>query len=159
MSHRLISLNHDLKRLRDEGYGITIINGHLLIYDVPYVTTNREVTFGTLVTPLGDMAGERTTKPQSHVMYFKGDHPCDKDGAPITSIQHVAQRQILADGIEVDRSFSNKPPAGYEDYYEKVATYVKIIENQARAINPDVTARTFKVIETNDPEEVFKYID
>ena len=38
MSQQLISRSPDLKRLRDEGYAVETVGGHLLLNDVPYVT-------------------------------------------------------------------------------------------------------------------------
>jgi len=46
MSHQLINHSSDLKRLRDEGYDIEIKSGHLLVKDVPYVNSNKEVKRG-----------------------------------------------------------------------------------------------------------------
>ena len=57
MSHQQISRNPDLKRLRDEGYEVEIRDKHLLIHHVPYVTSQREVTYGVLVAVL-TMAGD-----------------------------------------------------------------------------------------------------
>jgi len=59
----------------------------------------------------------------------------------------------------INYSFSNKPPNGYADYYEKVTRYAEIITSQAKSIDPDVTAKTFKVIIESGEETVFNYID
>lgn len=160
MSQKLVSLNPDLKRLRDEGYEIEIRKGHLLVHGVPYVTAQKEVAFGVLVTPLGDLAGDKTARPESHVMFFIGEHPCDNEGHVIKGIQHASGRTKLADGVEVDHAFSNKPSDGYPDYYEKVVNYCRIISGYAQVIDSSVTSRTYKVIEeTDDSDEVFNYLD
>lgn len=159
MSHKLISHSPDLKKLRDERYEIEIKNAHLLVRSVPYVNARKEIARGILVSPLGDLAGDRTAKPQDHVIHFTGEHPCDNVGNLIKGIQHSSGRKTLAEGVDVDHSFSNKPSNGYADYYEKVTTYVKIIESHAQSIDRSVTAKTFKVIESNDPDIVFHYLD
>ncbi len=159
MSHKLISHSPDLKKLRDEGYEIEVKNAHLLVHSVPYVNVKKEIAHGTLVSPLGDLAGDRTAKPQDHVIHFIGEHPCDKEGNIITGIQHSSGRKTLAEGVEVDHSFSNKPTNGYGDYYEKITTYIKIISSHAESIDRNVTARTFKVVECVDSDSVFNYID
>jgi hypothetical protein len=159
MSHKLISHNQDLKKLRDEGYEVEIKNAHLLVHSVPYVNTRTEIARGTLVSPLGDMAGDKTTKPSDHVIHFAGEHPCNKDGSILRGIQHSSGRKTLADGVDVDHSFSNKPQGGYSDYHEKVTMYVRIIEAPAQAIDPTATARTFKPIESSDPATPFRYLD
>ena len=159
MSHKLINHNADLKKLRDDGYEIEVKNGHLLVHSIPYINPKKEVSFGVLVTSLGDLSGDRTTRPQDHVIYFKGEHPCDKEGNLLNGIRHASEKKTLVEGIEIDHSFSNKPTNGYSDYYEKVTTYEKIISSQAESIDRTVTARTFKVVETEDSESPFNYLD
>lgn len=159
MSHKLISHSPDLKKLRDEGYEVEVKNAHLLVHSIPYVNTKKEIALGVLVSPLGDLAGDRTSTPQDHVIHFAGEHPCDKEGNLIKGIQHASGRKTLAEGIDVDHSFSNKPPSGYTDYYEKFTTYIKIISSHAESIDRSVTAKTFKVIESNDPDIMFNYFD
>jgi len=159
MSHKLISHSPDLKRLRDEGYEIEIKNSHLLVHSVPYVNTKKEINFGTLVCPL-NLAGDRAAKPQDHTIYFAGEPPCDKDGSVIKGILNSSERKKLAEGIEVNHYFSAKPISGnYENFHEKITTYVKILESHAQSINPSVTAKTFKVIESNEADIVFNYLD
>lgn len=160
MSLKLISHSPDLKKLINEGYEIEIKNAHLLVHGIPYVNSKKEVVFGILVTPLGDLSGDKTAKPQDHVIHFIGEHPCDREGSILKGIQHSSVKKSLAGGIEVDHSFSNKPADGYADYYQKVTTYVKIIESHAQSLNQLVTAKTFKVIASNnDMEIVFNYLD
>lgn len=158
MSQSLIGRSPDLKKLQDEGYEIEVRDGHLLVHSVPYVTSGREIALGVLVTPLGDLAGDQTAKPQDHVIHFAGEHPCDHTGNLLIGIQHQSERKTLG-GIEVDHSFSNKPTEGYTDYHHKVTNYVRIIEAEAQALDGSVTARTSKVIESNDPDIPFHYLD
>lgn len=158
MSPLLISRSLDLKRLRDEGYDIEVKAAYLVVRAVPYVNAKGEAQRGTLVTALS-LAGDVTTKPATHVAYFAGEYPCHKDGSPITTIKHQSQRQDFGDGLVVDHSFSSKPPEGYSDYYQLVTTYVAILANPARSINPTATAQTFPAIEATPEESVFQYID
>ena len=158
MPHKLINLSPDLKKLRDEGFEVEIKAAYLLINSVPYLNSNKEIKLGTLVSEL-TLAGNKTTKPQSHVVHFIGDFPCDKNGTPIEPIRNVSNNQTLADGLVVNHSFSNKPQGGYVDYYEKMITYNKIISAPVQSINDSVTAKTFKVVESVDEESAFHYID
>lgn len=159
MSHKLIGHNQDLKKLRDEGYEIEIKNNHLLIHNIPYVNSQKEILFGILVCPLDSLSGDKTERPNEHKMYFKGEYPCDYNGENIKCIQNESERKNLAEGIEIDHCFSNKPEGGYNDYYEKVVTYTTIIESHAQAINRSVTAKNFNVVESDESEDIFKYID
>lgn len=158
MSLSLISRSPDLKRLREEGFEIEVRNAYLLVHAIPYLNSKKEIAYGSLVSLL-DLAGDKTTKPQNHVIYFSGEYPCDKEGNIIKGIQHASQKQTLAEGIQVDHSFSNKPAGGYGDYYEKVTNYIRILEAQAKSIDSSVSAKTFKNIESKETDSVFNYSD
>jgi hypothetical protein len=162
MQQQLISRSPDLQRLRNEGYDVEIRAGFLLVKGIPYVNSSRAIGFGTLVTHLS-MAGNIATKPATHVAYFTGEYPCDKDGTQLTKLvlQSHPQQQMAA-GVMVDHTFSSKPfplQAGYSDYYQLVTTYVAIVSSAAEALAPSVTAKTFPVIEPTADESVFHYYD
>ncbi len=158
MSHTLIGRSPDLKRLEQEGYVVEIRSGHLILKDVPYVAGDKSIKRGTLVSEL-TLAGDVTTTPKTHVAMFIGDMPCDKGGQPLTQIHHSSGRQDLGGGLVVNHSFSSKPPEGYPDYYQKMTTYEWIIAGPAQSIDPNATAKTFAVVEAQDEESVFKYVD
>jgi hypothetical protein len=158
MSQQLINHSPDLKRLRDEGYEIEVRGGYLLIHHVPYVNNSKVVQLGTLVTNL-TMAGNVTARPNTHVIYFSGEHPCNMDGTIITAIQHSSQPQNFGNNIVVNHSFSNKPAEGYPDYYQKVKRYAEIIAAPAKAIDDTATEKTFKPVDAVNSGSVFKYID
>src|SRR5437899_7289209 len=130
MSSELISRSPDLKRLRDEGYDVTIVAGHLVVRHVPYVTPTLKVAYGSLVSRL-DLAGEVTIRPSDHVVMFAGEKPCDRRGAPLHKVISSSGRQDLGSGLIVDHVFSSKPPAGYGDYYDKMTAYVRILAHEA----------------------------
>lgn len=158
MSQLLISRNPDLKRLRDEGYDVAIVGPYLVLGHVPYVNARKEVKLGQLVSELS-LAGDVTTKPGTHVIYFTGDYPCRADGAPISQIRHQSREKDLADGLVVQHSFSSKPPGGYNDHYDKMSTYAAVLSTHAEAIDPSATPRVFPAIGTDDGESIFQYID
>ncbi len=113
---------------------------------------------GTLISELS-LSGDLTVKPKTHVIYFEGEYPCTHDGKQIQQIRHNSAKKVLADGISVEHSFSNKPSSGYADHHEKITQYIKIISHPAKAIDPRVDPRTFKPIQATPDESVFKYID
>lgn len=158
MSQKLINLNADLKRLRDEGYEIEIRQGYILIHSVPYVNESKDVKLGILISELS-LTGDITSKPKTHVIYFEGEYPCSQDGKPIQQIRHISAKKVLGNGISVDHSFSNKPSSGYADHHEKITQYIKIISHPAKAIDHRVDPCTFKPIEATPDESVFKYVD
>lgn len=156
---RLVLNSPDLTRLVNEGYSVQIKAGHLLIGDVPFATSDRAIALGTLVCPL-DTQGESTIAPQTHVMWFIGGIPCTKDGAEVPLLLHQRDRQPLAEGIVSDCSFSQKfNGRNYENYYQKVIAYIGLILGHAQALDPETTPITFKPVETDEGESVFKYLD
>ena len=158
MSQLLIDRNPDLKRLRDEGYTVEVRGSHLILHRIPYVTETGAVALGQLVSPL-HMAGDTVLVPDSHVAHFVGGQPCHKDGRPIQQIIHGIGTNALDRDIVVDRSFSNKPPEGYRDYYHKMSTYADIISGPACSIDPANTAKKFIAIKSGNEESVFHYHD
>jgi len=157
MLQQLINRSPDLKRLRDEGYEIEVRNGYLIVKHIPYLDNKLTVNYGQLISSL-TLYNDRTARPDSHVVFFSGSQPCDSMGQPITAIMHSSQRQDLG-GIIVDHSLSNKPIGGYNDYYEKITVYAAIISAPAKAVDYQVTEKTFRVIHDTENDSVFQYID
>ncbi|MBS1759569.1 MAG: ThiF family adenylyltransferase [Bacteroidetes bacterium] len=153
-----INRSRDLKQLVDEGFEIEVKGGHLIAHHIPYVNSSCQIKYGKLISTLA-LNNDITMKPDTHVMGFMGEHPCNKDGSMITAIQHSSPNQQIADGIVMNHSFSNRPPNGYDDYHHKVTQYVKIISAPAQSIDNAVTAQTFKVLECSEDESVFLYMD
>lgn len=159
MSQKLISLSPDLKRLRDEGYEIQVSGGYLAVHHIPYVTHQREVRYGMLVTELNLVNPTRTARPNNHLVYFGGGQPCNQDGSIIVQITHASQTQTFPPGLVVNFSFSNKPVNGYEDYYHKLTTYINIISAPAKSLDKTATEKTFKAMADDTSEAVFNYVD
>lgn len=161
MSRKLISRSPDLLQLQNEGYNLEIRAAFLLVHEVPYLNSNREVKRGTLVTSL-NLAADRTLKPDTHVAQFIGEHPCYATGNEIHEIKHNSGKQDLGNGIVIDHSFSAKPkPAeAYDDYYHKVTVYTAMLCGPAQQVDPAAVPTTFSVTRPDDGEaSVFKYLD
>lgn len=159
MSAQLIARSPDLTRLRAEGYHITVgSNGYLLVHDVPYVNGVGKVLTGTLISTL-NTSGDTTAQPDDHTIWFIGSYPCNQRGNEIEGLRNTGRHQIDAH-LVADFRFSSKPPSGqYPNYYEKVTTYVAILESPAQAIDPMASAKTFPVVVEADDERVFAYLD
>lgn len=160
MSLPLTSRNPDLARLVQDGYELAILHNHLVITGVPYVNSKGEVRLGTLVSDMGSISGDVTASPvQQHIAMWAGEYPCDSRGKPLEKLRHNSSDQPLGPNLTINHSFSNKPREGYRDYHHKMSTYVAMIERHAQAIDPNVTARTHRFIESDDPESPFHYPD
>lgn len=158
MSQPPVNPSPDIVRLINEGYEVEIRGAFLLVSHVPYVDANKTVQFGTLVSPL-KIAVDRIEPPENHVVHFIGSHPCFKDGTLMRQIAHQSGTHQLAEGLVVHHAFSNKPPGGYPDYYQKMTRYIEVISSQAKALDPTATATTYRVIESKPEESVFYYLD
>ena len=158
MSQQLISHSPDLRHLREDGYSVRIVSNYLVVDDVPYVTDERQVETGTLVSEL-TLAGDVTSKPETHVVMFSGKMPCDSAGHPLASIAYSSKRHDIAPGLAVVYQFSSKPAGGYANYYDKMTTYATLLCGPAQAIDPNATPRKYKVIENDDEDSVFRYAD
>ena len=164
MSQRLVSLNRDLSRLRAEGLDIFIGKSkHLFVRGVPYVNAARETKSGIIASVL-DLAGEATVPPESHVIFFVGEPPCDEHGSVLPGVSPNTN-QAVGDGLVPNHQISRKPTTGptpgkYADYYEKIKTYLAIISSPAQAIDQNVTPYTHPVVVPDEEDDsVFNYID
>lgn len=158
MSHPLISRSPDLTKLLEEGYEIEVVLPHLLVRSVPYVNSAGKVKRGTLVVPL-NLNVDATLPPNTHVVMFAGDFPCDQNGKPLEKLRHGENKTAISADLVTRYSFSNKPPGGYRDYHHLVTIYAANISGPAAVLDPNATPRTWQVVESHDPDSVFLYPD
>lgn len=159
MSTKPIVLDPDIKRLQDEGYGVEIQQGHLLVHSIPHVNAQRKVARGILLTDLSGNVGS-LAPPKDHQVWFVGELPCYQDGLPMKTLPSEGE-SLRWPGFVANHRFSNKPFGvnNFPDYYSKMKHYITIISNQARAIDPDATACLFDVIQSVENESPFLYWD
>ena len=159
MSHELISHNPDLQELVNDGYEVEIRAGHLILHRIPYVTSEQEVRFGELVTPI-TINGQDVGLPQDHTAYFRGEYPCDETGKPIEAIRNNSNRLELAEGLWVDHYFSAKPYGrNYKNFHDKMTHYAQVISRYARKIDPRATAQSGRLTSVEDPNDPFIYME
>jgi hypothetical protein len=159
MSHPLVSHSPDLNRLEAEGYDLEIRDAHLLLKHVPYVTAERVVASGTMVSEL-TTNGTSTVAPGSHQVWFVGSPPCDDHGQELSEVINQRTTTNFGEDLVATCAFSQKPPSGkYSDYYEKMVTYERILSGYAKAIDPTATAHVHFPRQTDVEESVFRYLD
>ena len=107
MSRTLISLSPDLKRLDDDGYEIEVRGGYVFVKHVPYVAEDCNIRYGILISTLS-LAGDVTTKPDSHTVWFVGGIPCDQNGNSLEDSLVAGHRQELDNGLVADYLFSSR---------------------------------------------------
>ena len=136
----IIQSREDLSKL-DAQYKIDIVGAYLLVYDVPYVNSGRNIFCGVLVSELA-FAGNTVQKPNDHVCLFQAEHcPCNENGVELNGIINDRSQRELFENFEIQFSFSSKPNQGYEDYFLKMTSYINILASHARAIDSSVTAK------------------
>lgn len=147
MHQQLINLNPDLNRLKEEGYDIEVIGGHLVVRQIPYATPSKNVAFGTLICVLNYASPTKISTPPDHTIFFCGETPCNSEGKPLDVIINNSNRQQLTNELLVTHYFSSKPLSGnYPNYYEKIRTYAEILSIYAKAVDNKVTTKPFKQI-------------
>jgi hypothetical protein len=159
MSPSLTSRSPDLRRLREEGYDIEVVAGHLVVRDVPYVTPDGVVERGSLICPL-TVAGDAIAPPPDHTVRFDGMTPCDPSGRALDRLINATEHVDLGSGLSAEFMFSHKPHGGsYPDFYAKMTAYARILWTQAAAVDPSATPLTFRVREEGVDRSPFLYED
>lgn len=155
-----VAASADLQRVADEGYVLEVRGGHLVVHEIPYVTSLRTIQFGKLVMPI-TFAGDVAAAPSSHVALWVGDHPCHADGSLMAQIAHASSRHAVETDLFVDHSFSAlpKPAERYVDFHEKITAYVARISGPAESLDASVTPRTFGVVVVRHKTSVFRYTE
>lgn len=149
MSRALFSRNADLQRLRNEGYFVQIHGGALVMREVPYVDAERQLRTGALISSL-TLAGDQTRPPDTHVIFFDGDFPCEADGTPMRQIAHQSVAHSFGNGVTAKHSFSSKPNGGYTDHHHKMTTYATILSGPAAVLKPGASPRVFRAPEEEE---------
>ena len=158
MATTLATHNADIDRLLKKGYALSIDSNHLVVRDIPYLDIRGELNIGAIVSIL-NYIDQYKVGMVDHQIYFCGSHPHELSGVPIRNLGGgPVQLKLTSDDLIVQRSFSNRPPSGkFEDWFDKIESYVTIISGPA--MNKfDVHPYTFRVVAENS-NSVFKFRD
>jgi hypothetical protein len=150
--------------LWEEGYDLKVTAGnHLVVDRVPYVTSERTVSYGRLVSKLDLTVDGTAINPVSdHTVYFAGATPCDQSGQPLNRVINRQEKFELEAGLTAQFLFSSKPPVTqqYPDYHDKMTSYVRLLMGHALALDDTVTATPGKVVlEDAESDSPFAYRD
>lgn len=155
MSHDPFARRADLQQLRDDGYTVSIEDsGYVVVRDVAYVTPARVVARDGVLAYAFSEGG-----PNDHVVYFAGEPPCKASGTPFNFIS--GGRWEVAAGIIATHQLSAKDPAQQvdPDYRVKFMRYLRILGDQADAVQPGSSAPPHRPIRDEDPDSPFEYLD
>lgn len=160
MLRRLLSRNADLQKLADDGYHLAIRRNYLIVRDVPYVTTGKEVAYGHLIAEFAH-ADDVVAPPSVHTVWFTGLNPSNQHGQPLDIVSETREWPIDEDLI-VQHQFSRKAfGKDYDNHYDKMHTYAWILAAPAQLIDPDATPQRHQALVDDDDEDegIFRYID
>jgi len=163
MFQRLVNHNDDIRRLVEKGYAVAFDSGYLIVRDIPYLDSHGQLQIGAIVTKLEFIDQWRVIQ-NDHQIFFAGGIPHNIDLTPIPNLGGgVAQLALgeTSEDVIVQRSFSNKPIATgkFNDFYEKIDSYVSIISGPALQLYNDTTPLTYRFQEKIETESVFKIYD
>lgn len=158
MQNQLINPSPDIVQLRNDGYEVEIKENHLLIHNIPFLNSSKEVCKGTLVSLLG-FRNNQIIQTRDHRTFFIGETPCDVNGRPLNEIINNSQTHKLGQTIVTNHMFSRKPKSGYKDYYHKMDSYINMLIYHVQFIHPNETAKTFMVLKDKNSKSPFAYID
>jgi len=159
MSEKLIAPDQLLQPLLDEGYSIELSNSHLIVHDVPYVGADCTVKRASLVCTFVVRNG-MAEFPDQHQMWWTGEFPCYPDGKHILPMTHSEPNIELFPGCRVRFQFSSKDNGqAFPDHCSKVRHYVRLISDQARAIDTNAFATTQRAAVVQEDDTVFRYPD
>jgi hypothetical protein len=149
-----------LARLTEAGFEVEVRQQHLLVHSIPYVTSTRRVERGTLICTYMENAGAELP-PDNHQVWWTGEYPCFSSGSPIVQIENENGERELFPGCFIRHRFSNKPEGvpGFADHYSKVVHYVSLLQNQAKALDSAMDARTRRSIPQEPRHSPFWYDD
>ena len=162
MFHQLVSPNDDLRRLVEKGYAVAFDSTYLVIRDIPYLDQDGKLQTGAIVTKFVDVGEDRIIQ-DDHQVFFAGSAPHGLDGKPIPNLGGGPTTLALSKAstdVVVERSFSNKPKGTgkFEDFYDKITSYVTIISGPAITLH-GVNPLTFRMVDEGPSGSPFKIRD
>ncbi|MDD2267710.1 ThiF family adenylyltransferase [Sulfuricurvum sp.] len=157
MSQTVIDHSPDLKRLQNEGYSLFAQDGYLVIDDIPYLNSGKEVVTGRLITAY-TQAGSKAVC-SDHIVFFDGETPHDIEGRALNQIINGVSENVHSNSIKSRMRFSSKPDTGYKDIHHKMTSYIEMLAGPARVLDPSSTPRKYKAIPQNTDNSPFVYSD
>lgn len=161
MFQKLVSHNDDIQRLVKKGYAVAFDSNHLVVRDIPYLDSERQLQIGAIVTKLEFIDQVRVTQ-SDHQIFFAGSVPHSLDGTPIPNLAGGPTQLALSEASKdvVQRSFSNKPriEGKFQDFFDKIESYVTIISGPAIALY-NANPYTFRTVQEFTTDPIFKFHD
>lgn len=153
----LANHNPDIRSLIEKGYAVSLDSNCLVVRDIPYLDTEKNLHIGAIVSKLV-FTDQVHVQLEDHQIFFCGSHPCELNGTPIANLGGgPVGLSLISEDLVVQRSFSNKPPSGFANLFDKIESYATIFSGPATELH-GVTPFTFREVEEAE-DSVFKYRD
>jgi hypothetical protein len=154
----LVSHNSDIRQLLEKGYALRIDGAHLVVRDIPYLDSQRALQWGAFVAKL-EFIDRVRVRQDDHQVYFSGSVPYGLDGQPIANLAGGPRMITLTKtDVIVQRSLSNKPPAGFANFFEKIEHYAALISGPAISLH-GANPLTFRIDTDVIGNSMFKFHD
>lgn len=165
MFQKLASHNNDIQELVEKGYAVAFDSNYLIVRDIPYLDSERNLQIGAIVSKIVFIDQERI-KQDDHQIFFAGSVPHGLDGTPILNLGGGSTQLAMgknSSDIVVQRSFSNKPKENgvfrdFQNFFEKIESYVNIISGPAIELHK-ANPYTFRAVKEIVPDSIFKLHD
>lgn len=156
----LASRNPFIAKLQAKGYDLEFINGHLVVYGVPYLNSAGELSHLDMVSALDLREQFLIDKPTDHKIYFSGVAPCNFDGTVIKA-GYCAEARKVSDQINCTHRLSSKPVGKdkYESIEEKITHYIDLVSSPATYKFPSATPQRAIIKHREAPPSPLKYPD
>lgn len=162
MSAKPIDPDPSIQRLIEEGYELELVQAHLVIHSIPYVTAARELRKGVLVAPYTGTGKQGVSAvPKDHTMRLQGDEPHHFiSGKPMTDVINSAQNHQPYSGFMTQYYLSNKPNGvAPKNFYDLVTHYHSLFRAEAQQVDPNADGRTGKARPNREQSSPFCFPD
>ncbi len=107
------------------------------------------------------MSDDLTVRPDTHVAHWTGEFPnCANGQKLIALLDEGAGKSSLWDSLPLVFQFSARPDGGaYRNYHHKVTIYAEILGRETHQLDPNATAKQWKVSTDHEDDSVFHFAD
>lgn len=146
MSARLAALDPALEAFVRARMRVSVTGSYLQVHDVPYVTEQSKVAFGTMICTFVYCDSTVTAPGTDHQIWFDGTYPHRSTGQSLepwlSRVEMPAGYQV-SEGVPARFQFSNKPDGfqGYATHFEKMHHYWMLLVSDALVVDPFLHSR------------------
>lgn len=135
----LASRNRFIDNLIKLGYDVGFVNAHLVIYGVPYLSSDGALKYFDIISALDLREDYLIDQPKCHKVWINGDVPCNIDGNRVAA-NCGPEAHVVSEQLAGDKYLSSKPARGhYETIEEKITQYLDLIVAPAQQKFPKAT--------------------